>query len=493
LTCLYFEESCTCGLDGVATCLSQSFPPDMSPTNLPPADLAGHCANHLKDDNETDVDCGGPDCPACALGERCDLDRDCVGGGACARGVCTDASYCDDGRIDGDETDVDCGGPRCAPCPDGAHCVVRDDCRSDHCTHGRCFTGLFAPVAGPDAHPDSIQDFTSIVAADLDGDGHIDLGLGENGSGATRNVGVLLGLGGGTFAPIVHYPAGPSVISIAAGDLDRDGKVDLVVGNGWIDINTLAGGVSVLRGSGAGRFEAPVFYAAGQGTEQVVLGDFNGDGALDAVTCNYNSSDAGLLLNKGDGTFQSAMRIALPGNCAFLIAGDFDRDGLVDAAALAGDRFVQLLTGDRTAGLKAGAPLALGPLGLQSAGFTAGDFDGDGRLDLAVSVAAAGGTGVSVLLGDGQGGFGAPHLSDTAIQPGALAAGDLDGDCRLDLAVMRIDGTVVPMLGRGDGTFAPDIDYRTSGGALVVADVDGDHLPDVVTSGAPVTILRNTR
>jgi hypothetical protein len=114
---------------------------------VPDAPKVSHCANQVLDQasGETDIDCGGPDCPGCELGQRCGEQRDCPLGSGCLEGFCQERG-CDNQVQDGDETGVDCGGP-CKPCGDGDPCGEGRDCSSkvckdDHCATPACDDGV---------------------------------------------------------------------------------------------------------------------------------------------------------------------------------------------------------------------------------------------------------------------------------------------------------------------------------------------------------------
>ena len=94
------------------------------------------CADGIKNGGETDVDCGGPDCPPCVTGKNCLQDNDCASN-VCSGGICHEAT-CNDTRKNGSETDIDCGGPDCPPCALGKHCGEDSDCASGHCNQGVC-------------------------------------------------------------------------------------------------------------------------------------------------------------------------------------------------------------------------------------------------------------------------------------------------------------------------------------------------------------------
>jgi hypothetical protein len=112
-----------------------------SPTTL---SAAMACSDGIKDFNETDVDCGGGTCPACANGKDCKVGSDCEDK-VCVQGVCA-APTCHDGIKDGEETDVDCGGPMCPPCHAGDTCKIASDCLGDVCTAMVCILNCDANV-----------------------------------------------------------------------------------------------------------------------------------------------------------------------------------------------------------------------------------------------------------------------------------------------------------------------------------------------------------
>jgi hypothetical protein len=98
--------------------------------------VAAHCTNGVKDANETDVDCGGPDCMPCTDDKACQVGADCVDK-VCGAAVCQ-APTCKDGVKNGQETDIDCGGPMCPPCNDGEGCLKGSDCKSLSCAMMKC-------------------------------------------------------------------------------------------------------------------------------------------------------------------------------------------------------------------------------------------------------------------------------------------------------------------------------------------------------------------
>ena len=128
------------------------------------------------------------------------------------------------------------------------------------------------------------------------------------------------------FQPHVDYATGTNPFSVAVGDFNRDGKLDLAVTNNTD--NT----VSVLLGKGDGTFQTHADYATGASPKQVVVGDFNGDGKLDLAITNAASNTMSVLLGNGDGTFQPHVDYATPVRPQWLVVADFNNDGKLDLA-----------------------------------------------------------------------------------------------------------------------------------------------------------------
>ena len=240
-----------------------------------------------------------------------------------------------------------------------------------------------------------------IVAGDFNGDGNTDLAVATFtpgvGSQNIANVAVLLGNGDGTFRTAVNYAAGSSspLSALAVGDFNGDGKADLVVSNGTA--------VNLLLGNGDGTFAAPIAYSALGGP--FVVADFNGDGKPDLALANtgaLNVSSPVILLGNGDGTAQTPIGLSLgvSASVAYLIAGDFNGDGRQDLAVggfvngtNAPTTWILLGNGDGT--FQPAVSYSLG------AAVVAGDFNGDGFIDLIVTDSS--GNSVGILQGKGDG------------------------------------------------------------------------------------------
>lgn len=274
-------------------------------------------------------------------------------------------------------------------------------------------------------------------------------------------------------------------LSMAAGDLNGDGKLDLALGTQSGSVNS--GYVSVPLGNGDGTFTSvSSLPATGQCPCSIAMADLNGDGNLDLAVANYNDNTVTILLGNGDGTFSPApgLPVNVGVNPAAVALGDFNADGKLDlAVANSSDNTLSILLGNGDGTFTSvSSPTASGtPFGL-----AIGDFDGDGKLDLAVANFFA--NAVDILLGNGDGTF-SPAASPQASQGPAVGAGDFNGDGKLDLAVTnRADSTVVILLGNGDGTFTPVTGCcGTSVGithtlGMVIGDFNGDGKVDLATA-----------
>lgn len=322
--------------------------------------------------------------------------------------------------------------------------------------------------------------YPPIAVRDLNGDGHPDIAV-LAGPLKARVLTILLNNGDGSFSPGKTYNGdGVNGVSINSGllaaDLNGDKKVDLAFSNG-------AGGVSVLLGNGNGTFKGnfavPVpFYGTG-----VQVGGFNNDLKPDLVL----SQSANILLGNGDGTFTLKNTSCLSSSFfSSLAIGDYNKDGKLDLAGptnLATLDVIAVCLGNGDGTFTRGGNFDQGV----SHGFAlSGDFNHDGKLDLAASDL----NGFSILLGNGDGTF------QNGIPTGAsglksFGVGDFNHDGKLDIAAPSSSGIAV-FLGNGDGTFkGPIVSPGPTFGLVTVTDLNKDGKLDLVVAGqgGPVTLL----
>ena len=305
-------------------------------------------------------------------------------------------------------------------------------------------------------------------------------------SGPTQPLLVWLGNANGTYtaAPSPEV-SGYTFAPILVADFNGDGKQDLAVLDG--DNNT----VSILLGHGDGTFTVVATSATtGSSPGQFAVGDFNDDGIPDLVVTSRSSTPLTILLGKGDGTFTaaSASPTANSSSPYFIATGDFNGDGKLDFAVTdLYDDTVSILLGHGDGTFAAVSAIHSGSNGSPVA---AADFNEDGKLDLAVGVAGASGVGdsVTILTGKGDGTFSSPQ-STQAVESNSVSliqAADFNGDGIADLVLTdSASGVVTVFLGtQGGGTFSQasfnmvTAPYYES--AASVADMDGDGRADLL-------------
>jgi len=322
----------------------------------------------------------------------------------------------------------------------------------------------------------------NVTIADVNGDGRPDvIATCFN----TNQVAVLLGTGGGRFAPAVNYavPSGPAGVVVV--DLNGDGHPDLVV------TCQSAGSLATLYGDGNGGFAPPRSYVVGSLPSAIAVGDFNEDGHPDVAVTLQGPGQVAVLLGNGDGssTWASQLNYTTGSTSTGVAVGDFDGDGHLDlAVANHLGNSVTLLHGDGTGAF--GTPATLPVTAPYSV--AAADLNGDGILDL-VCASNTGNT-VSVWLGPVSGAATSSYAIGGSL--GAVAVGGLEGGVsHVDIIVADIGGNSAAVLnGAGNGTFGAPVLFATGAGAdgVAVADVNGDGVLDIVTgnaSAATVTVL----
>jgi hypothetical protein len=320
-----------------------------------------------------------------------------------------------------------------------------------------------------------------VLVADFNGDGKPDLAIL---SALGVSCAVLLGNGDGTFQSPKRIPLPKAADDLTAADFNGDGKLDLAL----TEYNH-AGQIEVLLGNGDGSFQAPQNFSTGQGQNGgIIAADLNHDGSLDLVVTNQNSGDISVLLGNGDGTFQGPIFVNTGVSAGSIAVGDFDGDGNLDLAVTIDNASISILLGNGDGTFAQGVSLITGTT---SGSIVAGDFNADGKLDLAVIEGFDHpDSDVRVFLGNGDGSFqdGVVYASATDLY-GQLAAADVNGDGRIDL-ILEVgccgthESDVAVLLGNGDGSFQAPVFYPVSTGVQFVAagDFNGDGSTDLVSS-----------
>ncbi len=321
------------------------------------------------------------------------------------------------------------------------------------------------------------------VAGDFNGDGAIDLAVVLNGVSGTTPGGVIIfsGDGNGYFSVSGSFAAGNQTFSVARGDFNADGNIDMVLAN--ISDNT----VSVELGDGSGGFTeasgSPL--TVGNTPSHVVIADFNADNREDiAVTSAVNNS-LSILLGDGSGGFSATVGSPATGQFpSAMVAADVNADGKVDIlVANKNAGTVSVLLGDGAGGFTPGATL---PAGNKPQKLVLADFNADGKQDLAI--ANSGSSSVSVLLGDGAGGFNfTGSFYTVGVAPIDIEVADINGDGKLDIATANFtDNNISVLLGNGSGGFTAVINTTSSGSptSITLRDFDNDGRMDIsVTNG----------
>ncbi len=387
---------------------------------------------------------------------------------------------------------------------------------------------------------DAVVRTTQIGVADVNHDGKVDLvssGGGFAGFAYTGSSSVRLGIGDGTFGDEIVLASGFSSVSVVIDDFDVDGKPDLAIASlGKAE-------VVILRGDGTGKFGAPVFPTGGTQPSWSATGDFNGDGKPDLAVVDHQSKDISILLGDGNGGFSPPALVTQQVAPNVIAAADLNLDGKIDLVtgnagntngnatmyayygngdgtftgvapvSTTGSRqfrsiSVAKITTDNIPDIVLAGTEATGRVvvfnGNASGVFTlkqtvvldhpvlhvtTGDFNGDGRIDVAATTS----DGVAILLNQPNGSLGTATYYRAGLNGYFLTTGDFNEDTILDLAVANdySNGDVSILLGNGVGGFSEPTEFPAGYGpsGIAVQDLNGDNHLDLAVSDPSENVL----
>ncbi|HUF23142.1 MAG TPA: FG-GAP-like repeat-containing protein [Vicinamibacterales bacterium] len=332
----------------------------------------------------------------------------------------------------------------------------------------------------------------NVSIGDVNGDGKLDLVLAKGRHWPLRNR-VLLGAGRGGIT--ASYDLGGAADRTYSGrlvDLDGDGDLDVVISNDTPDPKR------TYINDGRGRFaEGSTFGRPEWGTRNAGVADLNGDGRPDIIVANRGNAGNFVCLNRGGGRFDADCVAFSRDSATTITPADFNGDGLIDLAAPHRDRgqsYVYLNDGD--ASFPVARRIPFGPSDARIRMAEAADLDADGLLDI---VAIDEARGVIAYFGQKDGTFSAGvDIADGTDTPYAMAVHDLNGDGRIDVVIGHVEAAPAVYVNDGSGRRYIKVTFGDAKGAaygFAIADIDGDGFLDIAMarSGAPNVLYFGAR
>ena len=328
----------------------------------------------------------------------------------------------------------------------------------------------------------------AIVAADFNADSKVDL---ADANHDDNTVSIFLGNGDGTFTNKGTLTTGAGPVAVVTADFNNDRIPDLAVVNQTDDT------VSIFVGNGDGTFTLKGTFATGKNPVAAVTADFDGDGHLDLAVVNQGDNSLSILLGNGDGTFQPQTVISTGQSPSAIATADFNNDGKADLAITnqsANSVSIFLGNGDGTFAGKGALTTGTSPIAI-----AAGQFNVNTNTNIGLVVVNQTDNTISNFLGNGDGTFKANGTSalggnsTTGNKPAAIATGDFNVDGRTDLAVSDESANLVDVLiANGDGTFASPLQLPTGTGpiGLVTGEFLGAaHPPDLAVTDSKANTI----
>ncbi len=359
----------------------------------------------------------------------------------------------------------------------------------------------------------------SVSIGDLDGDGKPDLAVANYTSNTVsvyRNICSIGSIITGSFASKVDFVTGSNPYSVSIGDLDGDGKPELVVANSGSNTISVFRNTSSVGSITAGSFASKVDFIAGTIPLSVSIGDLDRDGKPDLAVANYSSSTVSILrnissvgsINSGSFAIKVDFTTGLFPNSVSI--GDLDGDGKPDLAIVnSGNNTISILRNNSFMGVITTGSFYVKvdfTTGTDPNSISMGDLDGDGKYDLAV--ANSGNNTVSVFRNTASmgsittGSFASKVDFTTGLYPNSVSISDLDGDGKPDLVTANYSNNTISVFSNisstgsiTTGSFAKKVDFTTgtSPQSLSIGDLDGDGKPDIAVTnftGNTLSILR---
>ncbi|HEX7314623.1 MAG TPA: Calx-beta domain-containing protein [Pyrinomonadaceae bacterium] len=340
-------------------------------------------------------------------------------------------------------------------------------------------------AGGFNAKPFSVgSDSRFVVAGDFNGDQFKDLAYSVD--NVLDEVVIVLGNASGNFVGGTRVALDQSPRAMIARDLNGDSRDDLA-----ITVQHSEPKLEVLINDGTGNFGAPSNAQIASEPNGLTAADFNNDGKVDIAVGNgggditFGNGSAQIFFGNGAGAFSTNTERYLTGG-AVLLAGDFDNDGKADLVSPRPEvgvtpGVVAVVKGRGDGTFEVSRSRSLGNFNTFPSAFAVTDLNGDGVSDVASTFSFS--TSVNLILGDGAGGLGQPVFLNTPSNGGAVAAGDFDGDGKRDVAVVNVGagfGTTTVFYGDGAGSAARTVDVSAAVFLLAAGNFDGNNRTDLV-------------
>lgn len=357
---------------------------------------------------------------------------------------------------------------------------------------GVYFVPTSPPTLTTGTNPDSVD------VGDVNDDGRVDIVVANYNS---DNVSVFLGNGDGTYQTPLLFSVSPNPSSVTVADFNNDCKLDIATSsyssnNICVLLNTGTNGANTVS------FGAQIRSLSGTGIKALAQLDFNGDKNVDLISVNSTSNNISLLLGKGDGTFGPEQTFAVGTTPVALAIGDLNGDGCLDVVVANQDsnNFSVLLCSKAIPGCGGFQRQAIYDLGSSPSSIALGDINNDGTLDVVAT--NKGDNNVSLLLGNGDGTFKCQTTLSVGTAPCSVALGDLNSDLNLDIVTANGGSNNISiLLGNGNGSFNRQINYAspTMPCFVKLANLDGPCFPqnklDIIIADSAsneIRILINT-